>query len=657
MSYLSLSRKYRPRQFADMIGQQGATKAISNSIRLGREPHSVIFSGVRGIGKTTMARLFAKALDCDQGPSEEPCGHCESCLAIEQGRHEDVLEIDGASHTGVDDIRLLQETLTYVPQRSKFKVYIIDEVHMLSQSAFNALLKTLEEPPAHVVFVFATTELQKVPETILSRCQVFYLKRLSMSMIMGRIKHILEIENIAYEPQALALIAREGRGSMRDALTFLDQVIAIGNGQVSYEALKDMVHDASCVHHIAMIDGLLSRDAKACADIIAIWDEKGSVFSELVEELAKLCRHAFILRELGSESADAQAIGLAPDELEQLERVCSKAQPLDLNRLFRMFCQLRSDVDGGNLDRYIFENHVFEWCFDPGLPDPSFWQGLHSGSSQQSSFPTRSQVSGRAHQPLASSTPVTANASSGDQGGAKVSSLAERFKQSFKSSSPSSKPQGEAHGQASAPVVQQPQGVSVTSDSMDSRPTLSHEKKNLAPKAHPTSHIASDQMQLQKAGASVKMPATWRALVEAWMREKPLQARILEEAYEISYSPEKIVLAVDESGMVASKLLSADTRRYLSQQLGELFGFQGVLEVTVRSGGDSKPAFAATHQASVARSHEDDGIGPSLLHIKRQEKIERMQRRKEELVNHPLTRQALESFNGKINKVSFKDEP
>lgn len=164
-------------------------------------------------------------------------------------------------------------------------------------------------------------------------------------------------------------------------------------------------------------------------------------------------------------------------------------------------------------------------------------------------------------------------------------------------------------------------------------------------------------MQQSRAASSVRMPATWRALVEAWMREKPLQARILEEAYEISYSPEKIVLAVDESGMVASKLLSVDTRRYLSQQLGELFGFQGVLEVTVRSGGVSRPSSTVNHQSSAVKVPEDDGIGPSLLHIKRQEKIERLQRRKEELVNHPLTRQALESFNGKINKVSFKDEP
>lgn len=634
-----------------MIGQQGATKAISNSIRLGREPHSVIFSGVRGIGKTTMARLFAKALDCDQGPSEEPCGKCESCLAIEQGRHEDVLEIDGASHTGVDDIRQLQETLSYVPQRSKFKVYIIDEVHMLSQSAFNALLKTLEEPPAHVVFVFATTELQKVPETILSRCQVFHLKRLSMSMIMGRIKHILDIEHIAYEPQALALIAREGRGSMRDALTFLDQVIAIGNGQVSYEALKDMVHDASCVHHIALIESLIGRDAKACADIVAIWDEKGSVFSEIVEELAKLCRHAFILRELGRASTDAQAIGLAPDELEQLERVCSKAKPLDLNRLFRMFCQLRSDIDGGNLDRYIFENHIFEWCFDPGLPDPSFWQGLDAPRSQSGHMSVNSQPNGAKAQSLASPSPAGQTRASGSQQRSNVSSLKERFKQSFKSASSSSNPGEEVQQQASKPP-QQPNRNRMPSDQLDSRRVPSDEKKNLVSAGQDPSPAVVSQSGVVRPAT---MPPTWRALVEAWMRQKPLQARILEEAYEISYSPEKIVLAVDESCMAASKLLSVDTRRYLSQQLGELFGFQGIFDVTVRSGEQNRSQ--ANNQQSTRNSSENDGIGPSLLHIKRQEKIERRQRRKEELVNHPLTRQVLESFNGKINRVSFKDEP
>ena len=188
-SYIPLARKYRPATFSELAGQDATATALANAIRLGREPHAVIFSGVRGIGKTTSARLYAKALNCDTALSPEPCNHCESCLAITAGNHEDVMEIDGASNTSVDDVRALRETVSYVPQRSRFKVYIIDEVHMLSQSAFNALLKTLEEPPAHVVFIFATTELQKIPQTIMSRCQLFHLQRMGLNTIRERIIH------------------------------------------------------------------------------------------------------------------------------------------------------------------------------------------------------------------------------------------------------------------------------------------------------------------------------------------------------------------------------------------------------------------------------------------------------------------------------------
>ncbi|WP_141736328.1 DNA polymerase III subunit gamma/tau [Oligoflexus tunisiensis] len=370
MSYVSLARKYRPRRFADMVGQESTTLALTNAIRLRREPHSVIFTGVRGIGKTTSARIYAKALNCEKGPTAEPCDVCASCVAIVSGNHEDVLEIDGASNTGVDDVRALQETLSYVPQRSTYKIYIIDEVHMLSISAFNALLKTLEEPPQHVVFIFATTELHKVPETIQSRCQTFHLQKISRPVIADRVRSILTAEGIPFDEAALALVAREGRGSMRDALTMLDQAIAVGGGEVSLEALKNMVGSSSqALPVLELLDGLLRKDATQILEVIGRWDQEGLAMSTLVEETAKACRNAFILRDLKGQAIDLQLLELEDREQQMLLELGEKAAPMDLNRLFRQLAKCLDDLRFADLDRFILENYCLEWCFDPGLPD------------------------------------------------------------------------------------------------------------------------------------------------------------------------------------------------------------------------------------------------------------------------------------------------
>src|SRR5580698_5469784 len=230
-AYTALARKWRPHSFAEMTGQEHVLRALSNALESGRLHHAYLFAGTRGVGKTTVARILAKCLNCECGVSANPCGQCASCLEIDAGRSIDLIEVDAASRTRVDDTRELLDNVQYAPTRSRFKIYLIDEVHMLSTHSFNALLKTLEEPPPHVKFLLATTDPQKLPVTVLSRCLQFNLKRLPVALISARLQQILRAEQLEFEPAAVQLLSQAGDGSLRDALSLLDQLLAYGNGK------------------------------------------------------------------------------------------------------------------------------------------------------------------------------------------------------------------------------------------------------------------------------------------------------------------------------------------------------------------------------------------------------------------------------------------
>jgi DNA polymerase-3 subunit gamma/tau len=264
--YRVLARKYRPQSFAELIGQDAMVRTLGNAIASGRIAHAFLLTGVRGVGKTSTARLVAKALNCigpdgRGGPTIDPCGQCEPCRAIAEGRHIDVTEMDAASHTGVDDVREIIEAVRYSAVSARFKIYIIDEVHMLTKNAFNALLKTLEEPPAHVKFLFATTEVNKVPVTVLSRCQRFDLRRIPAEKLVDHFRRIAEIEQVSIEPDALLMIARAAEGSARDGLSLLDQAIAHGGGEVKTEAVRDMLGLADRGRVRRLLSLLLAGDA------------------------------------------------------------------------------------------------------------------------------------------------------------------------------------------------------------------------------------------------------------------------------------------------------------------------------------------------------------------------------------------------------------
>ena len=316
MSYQVLARKWRPQTFADVVGQEHVLTALANGLSLGRIHHAYLFSGTRGVGKTSIARLLAKGLNCETGITATPCGVCDNCREIEQGRFVDLIEIDAASRTKVEDTRDLLDNVQYAPARGRFKVYLIDEVHMLSRHSFNALLKTLEEPPAHVKFLLATTDPQKLPVTILSRCLQFHLKALDVEQIRHQLEHILGAEQIAFEPRALQLLSRAADGSLRDALSLTDQAIASGDGRLTAESVSAMLGTLDDDQALSLIEALVAADGERVMAGVNEAAARGVEWEALLVEMQSLLhRIAMVQLSPSALGADMAAIELRMREL------------------------------------------------------------------------------------------------------------------------------------------------------------------------------------------------------------------------------------------------------------------------------------------------------------------------------------------------------
>ena len=324
-TYTVLARRCRPQQFADLVGQEAIARALVNALKSNRVAHAYLFTGARGVGKTSTARILAKALNCIQGPTPTPCDVCDICRSIAAGEDVDVLEIDGASNNGVEEVRELRATSSYRPARARYKIYIIDEVHMLSSPAFNALLKTLEEPPPHVKFIFATTEVQKIPVTILSRCQRFDFGGISTERIVERLQRIVTTEGWQADEEALELLARRALGSMRDAQSLLDQLLAFSGDRLTADLVHQMLGTARDDRVLALAAAVLEHDPRRALQLLGQEVEQGLQLGELLDQLIAYWRDLMVLNCAGKEAPD---LSLAPRHRETLAKQAS-GLPLD----------------------------------------------------------------------------------------------------------------------------------------------------------------------------------------------------------------------------------------------------------------------------------------------------------------------------------------
>ncbi|BDG02549.1 DNA polymerase III subunit gamma/tau [Anaeromyxobacter oryzae] len=597
MTYLVLARKYRPQRFGEMSGQEHVVRTLSNALKTGQLAHAFLFTGPRGVGKTTTARLVAKALNCEKGPTAEPCGVCTPCVEIAEGRAVDVVEIDAASNNGVDNVRDIVEAVKYRPARDRFKVFVVDEVHMLSQGAFNALLKTLEEPPEHVKFVLATTDVHKVPETILSRCQRFDFRRLTLQQIADQLGKVAAEEGMTVSPAALALVARQAEGGMRDALSLLDQVrAACGDAPADDQVAEALgAVDAAAISRIA--GALVGRDGAVVLAEIEALHAKGLEVRRIAEELVRHLRNVVVARLVPDARLD-----LPDAELAEVKAQAGGADPAQLTRLFDLAQRAVVDVKLSEQPRYALEVALLEAVFlAPG--------------AQVAELMGRLEALARGA-PLPSAPARPPPAASGSSGGA-----------------------GPVRPAAPAPVPPAPSGSGWRDLSGFGSPAPAAPTPTQAPSATPAPSAApAPSATPAPAPAPTGSPTDrWRAAVDEVEKASPAAGPALKQAALLSMVDGEVTIQLPQ-GIFSATI--ERKRNDIEAVFARFFGRP--TRITVKIGAAAPATGAASPEAAPA---------PSIAAADAAERLARTRRVKDAARNHPNINDAAKLLDGRIDDI------
>ena len=611
MDYQVSARKYRPGTFDDVIGQSHVVQTLMNSIATKRIAHAFLFSGTRGVGKTTVARILAKALNCEQGPTGSPCNTCVNCQEITQGTSVDVVEIDGASNTSVDDVREIRENVKFTPFRGQYRVYIIDEVHMLSNSAFNALLKTLEEPPSHVVFIFATTEIHKIPATILSRCQHYNFRRISKAEIMQRLRHVAEQDGLTIEDRSLMALARASEGSMRDGLSLLDQVIAFGGKTIRHQDLETLLGAVPQERVRAMVEAVIEQHSAKALQVIAGLLDQGHDVRAYCADLVEYVRNMLVAAVVPSGPELRGLIEATDEDLTQLARDAEQFSVEHLQELFRLWTAAEDHLRVSAHPRFVLETAAVRATRLLRAPEhpagqPGVTAPLSAAPAGRGTVPRPSASSEKAVPPKPAKRDTTKTSADGGESLVVPSAPAP-------APSPVARPR-----EAVAPPGQTPAAPART-------PAIAQVPVEPTPqKAETVSPLATGS-----SGAEIK----WEEFQEAVSAQHPNIAPFLEMGRVTKIEGGLVTLGFTKQATVARSMLEKEDNLQALAALGErLYG--SALRVRIIEVAEQDPGAAPTmKQLRVAKEQEQRVI------LTQQAKA------------HPLVKQALEMFGGELAEV------
>jgi DNA polymerase-3 subunit gamma/tau len=653
MSYTVLARKYRPQTFADLVGQEHVTRTLSNAISSGRVAHAFLFTGVRGVGKTTSARILAKALNCERGPTPEPCNACEICVQITQGSDLDVLEIDGASNNSVEDVRRLQESIPFRPARGRFKIVIVDEVHMLSTGAFNAFLKTLEEPPAHVKFIFATTESHKVPVTIRSRCQRYDFRLIPQPVIAERIREILGREGITADADAVAIVAREAAGSMRDALTLLDQVVAFSGEQLLGREVSERLGIADREHLYQLVAAVLQGDGKSALEVIDAVSTQGLDLLHFTKQWLDLLRDMVVLEVAGDHP---KLLELSPEERVRAAQLAKQSSPLELQRVFAGVAKLVDEVGRAATPRIVLEMGAVRLATRPKLEELSELIARVEQLSRSQSGPagtTTPRPSGRP----GSSTPgsgsprgETAAPAVGRSPAPGASSAGDNPFQRFVP--PEARTSGVRNealpAQTSSAVVERApvprssgtvsvngaQALALAAPPAAAAPVVAMPVVAVPAMPTPPVTAAAAPVAAPLAGDRGVEPQLWSAIVERLRREEPRWAAMYEHGVASQVDPARVVVSFPEGSFFGRQAQTPAGSEALRRAATHVLG--------MASGALAESKAGASPEVVIRLAAEVRGV--SLAQQEALQLDERKEAIKKRALNHPRVLEALKVF-------------